>query len=389
MISVPFFDLTRQYATMEKEILDAILPLLRNQQFILGPAVSEFEGQFAHAFGLSRAVGVSSGTEALVLSLVASGLRHGQGVLVPSFTFFASASAISLAGGTPVFLDVDPVSFLMTPEILDRFLREETRPGPGERPVTRRGNHLISGVMAVHLYGQMVDMEELYRVARSHGLWIVEDACQSVGARHSDRPPGLFSNAAAYSFFPTKNLGGAGDGGMVTTENPDFADHLLRLRVHGSRKRYEHEEMGYNARLDALQARILSVKLSRLVDWTARRQELAGRYNEAFRDLPGTAIPVPQPECLHVYHQYTLRIEGEGRRDSLRTFLSERGIGSEVYYPIPLHRQEAFAGLTPGTSPLPVSERLCREVISLPVFPELTDNEQERVIDAVRAFLGR
>ncbi len=388
MISVPFFDLTRQYATMEKEIQDAILPLLKSQQFILGPAVSEFEGQFANAFGLSRAVGVSSGTDALVLSLVASGLLPGQGVLVPSFTFFASASAISLAGGTPVFLDVDPSSFLMTPAILDRFLREETRPGPGDRPVTRRGNHLISGLMAVHLYGQMVDMEELYRVARSHGLWIVEDACQSVGARHSDRSPGFFSNAAAYSFFPTKNLGGAGDGGMVTTENPDIADHILRLRVHGSRKRYEHEEMGYNARLDALQARILSVKLSRLGEWTARRRKLADRYNEAFHELPGMAIPVTQPECLHVYHQYTLRIEGEGRRDYLRNFLSERGIGSEVYYPIPLHRQEAFAELMPGTPPLPVSERLCREVISLPVFPELTDNEQERVIDAVRAFMG-
>ncbi|EQD23951.1 MAG: hypothetical protein D084_Lepto4C00654G0002 [Leptospirillum sp. Group IV 'UBA BS'] len=288
MIPVPFFDLTRQYATMEKEVLDAALPLFKSQQFILGPAVSEFESQFASTFGLSRAVGVSSGTDALVLSLIASGLLPGQGVLVPSFTFFASASAISLAGGVPVFLDVEPSSFLLTPEILDRFLREETRPGPGDRPLTRHGNHPLAGVMAVHLYGQMVDMEGLYRVARSHGLWIVEDACQSVGARHADRPPGLFSNAAAYSFFPTKNLGGAGDGGMVTTENPAFAEHLLRLRVHGSRKRYEHEEMGYNARLDALQARVLSVKLPRLGEWTERRRELARRYNEAFRDLPGS-----------------------------------------------------------------------------------------------------
>lgn len=388
MTPVPFFDLTRQYASMEKEIQEAILPLLKSQQFILGPTVADFERQFAEAFGLSRAVGVSSGTDALVLSLVASGLLRGQGVLVPSFTFFASASAVSLAGGRPVFIDIDPSSFLLTPDILDRFLREETRPGPDDRPVTRQGNHPLAGVMAVHLYGQMVDMEGLFRVARSHGLWIVEDACQAVGARHADRPPGLFSNAAAYSFFPTKNLGGAGDGGLVTTEHSEIADHLLRLRVHGSRKRYEHEEMGYNARLDALQAKILSVKLPRLSEWTARRQSLANRYNEAFRDIPGVFVPVPLPDCDHVYHQYTLRIEGEGRRDALRNLLSERAIGSEVYYPIPLHRQEAFAGLLLETPPLPASDTLCRQVISLPVFPELSDLEQERVIDAVRAFFG-
>ncbi len=389
MTPIPFFDLTRQFASMENEILEAILPLFKSQQFILGPAVSDFESQFAKTFGAGNAVGVSSGTDALILSLIVSGLLKGQGVVVPSFTFFASASSISLAGGVPVFIDVDPLSFLLTPEILDRFLREETRPGPDGRPVTRRGHRTVSGVMAVHLYGQMMDMEGLYGVAKSHGLWIIEDACQSVGARHSGHSPGAFSNAAAYSFFPTKNLGGAGDGGMITTENSELADHLRRLRVHGSRKRYEHEELGTNARLDALQAKILSVKLDHLFAWTERRRQIADRYNESFQSLPGVQCPKAHKESFHVYHQYTLKVEGKGRRDELRDILSERGIGSEVYYPIPLHRQKAFSAYIPETIPLPASESLSEKVLSLPVFPELSDDEQTRVVEAVCTFLGR
>ena len=389
---VPFFDLTRQFASMEAEVLAAVTPLFRSQQFILGEAVSSFEEAFAKSLNLGRAVGVSSGTDALVVALLASGLQPGQGVLVPSFTFFATAGAVVLAGGIPVFVDVDPVSYLMTPEIVEEFFRRETAVDGQGGLRTRRGEISVAGILPVHLYGRMVDMELLSSLARRHGLFVVEDACQSVGATLRGRPPGAFSQAVAYSFFPTKNLGAAGDAGMITASDPAIAEHCLRLRVHGSRRRYEHEEMGMNARLDALQARVLSVKLPRLEGWTRRRQELAGRYNEAFSGLPGVVVPL-DPERAegqggHVYHQYTLRVSGEGRRDRLRAALTDRSIGSEVYYPIPLHRQKAFSDNPTIHGPLAVSEALSREVVSLPVFPELTDPEQERVIEAVRDLLS-
>ena len=389
---VPFFDLTRQFSSMEGEVLAAVTPLFRSQQFILGEAVSSFEESFATTLGLGRAVGVSSGTDALVVALLASGLEPGQGVLVPSFTFFATAGAVVLAGGIPVFVDVDPVSYLMTPEIVEDFFRRESVVDGHGRLRTRRGEIPVAGILPVHLYGRMVDMEILASLARRHGLFVVEDACQSVGATFRGRPPGAFSQAAAYSFFPTKNLGAAGDAGMITASDPAIVEHCLRLRVHGSRRRYEHEEMGMNARLDALQARVLSVKLPRLAGWTRRRQELAERYNEAFSGLPGVVVPL-DPERAegrggHVYHQYTLRVSGEGRRDRLRGALTDRSIGSEVYYPIPLHRQKAFSDNPTIHGPLAVSEVLSREVVSLPVFPELTDLEQERVIGAVRELLS-
>ncbi|MGC8530176.1 MAG: DegT/DnrJ/EryC1/StrS family aminotransferase [Leptospirillia bacterium] len=386
---VPFFDLTRQFSSMESEVFEAVMPLFRSQQFILGEAVSSFEEAFAKKLGLGRAVGVSSGTDALVIGLLASGLKPGQGVLVPSFTFFATAGAVVLAGGVPVFVDVDPVSYLMTPEIVEDFFRRETVVNSHGGLRTRRGEIPVAGILPVHLYGRMVDMEVLSSVARRHGLFVVEDACQSVGASFRGRPPGTFSQAVAYSFFPTKNLGAAGDAGMITASDPAIVEHCLRLRVHGSRRRYEHEEMGMNARLDALQARVLSVKLPRLEGWTRRRQELAERYNEAFSGLPGVVVPLdPDRAGGHVYHQYTLRVSGEGRRDRLRAALTDRSIGSEVYYPIPLHRQKAFSDNPTIHGPLAVSEALSREVVSLPVFPELTDLEQERVIGAVRDLLS-
>lgn len=386
---IPFFDLTRQYRTIESEVMEALEPLFKSQHFILGEAVSSFEAAFSRTFRVTHSVGVSSGTDALVLSLVASGLGKGQGVIVPSFTFFASASAICLAGGTPVFIDVDPDSCLLTPEILEGFLRERTVRDSGGRRMTRDGEVRLSGIVAVHLYGQMVDMEGLSRVAKAHGLWIVEDACQAIGATFRGQSPGVLSNSAAYSFFPTKNLGGFGDGGLITTESVPVADHLRRLRVHGSEKRYEHLEIGYNARLDALQARVLSVKILHLEEWTKRRQALAEHYTRSFHTLNGVVLPVPLPERRHVFHQYTMRVEGEGRRDRLRADLQEKGIGSEVYYPIPLHRQPAFSDFPGQPSSLPVSEKLSREVISLPVFPELTESEQQRIIETVHESLAR
>lgn len=390
---VPFFDLTRQFASMEEEVLQAVVPLFRAQQFILGEPVASFEEAFSKTLGVGRAVGVSSGTEALVLALLASGLRPGGGVLVPSFTFFASASAVVLAGGVPIFVDVDSESFLMTPEIVEGFLSAETSVDAHGGRRTRRGEIPVSGILPVHLYGRMVDMESLSRLARSHGLFVVEDACQSVGATFHGLPPGAHSQAVAYSFFPTKNLGGAGDAGMVTTTDSAIFEHLLRLRVHGSRRRYEHEEMGTNARIDALQARVLSVKLPRLALWTRRRQEISQAYNRAFEGIPGLLVPGDPDESAgsvfdHVYHQYTLRVAGEGMRDRLRGALTDRAIGSEVYYPIPLHRQKAFSGNPTIHGPLAVSERLSREVVSLPVFPELREEEQERVIGAVREFFS-
>lgn len=385
---IPFFDLTRQYQTLEPDILPVLLPLMKSQQFILGPAVNDFERLFSRTFESRYGIGLSSGTDALVLALRASGLSGGDGVLVPSFTFFASGSSVSLAGGRPIFVDVDRDSFLLTPSVLRDFLGERTTPGPDGNPVVKGTGMRVSGLMAVHLYGQMADMGRLARIAAEHNLFIVEDACQAVGARRDGHYPGVHSNAAAYSFFPTKNLGGFGDGGMVTTEKDSIDARIRRLRVHGSEKRYEHLEIGVNARLDALQAAVLSVKLPYLPRWTRRRQEIAARYNDALSGLDGVGLPRPEPGSTHVYHQYTIRVEGTGRRNRLKEFLAARGIGSEIYYPIPLHKQPAFPAESPFQPSLPVSELLSEQVISLPVFPELLPEEQDRVIHAVRECLS-
>lgn len=378
--SVPFFDLTRQYAKMEGEILPVLTSVLSTQQFILGETVRRFEEQMASWWGLPHAVGVASGTDALILSLKAAGLKHGDTVMVPSFTFYASASSILLAGGIPLFTEVDPETFNVTPKELSEMLasRGERRDGCWFDKMT---GARISGVVVVHLYGQMADMLSLSSFAKSEGLWIVEDACQAIGALDHGNPPGFHSVAAAYSFFPTKNLGGGGDGGMIGTLNKDVEAHLRSLRVHGSTRRYYHDELGYNSRLDAIQAAILGVKLGHLGSWNGRRGALAHAYGTSLSKISGIRLPLVSAGAKHVYHQYTIRVTGEGKRDWLKEYLGKRGIGSEIYYPLPQHRQPAFSHLP--EQHLPVTDLLASEVLSLPIFPELTDSEHEFVVSAI------
>ena len=379
--SVPFFDLTRQYARMESEILPVVTSVLSTQQFILGETVRRFEEQMASWWGLPHAVGVASGTDALILSLKAAGLKSGETVLVPSFTFYASASSIVLSGGIPLFTEVDPRTFNMTTKELSETLslRGERRNGVWYDNLT---GSRISGIVVVHLYGQMADMSSIFEFAKEEGLWIVEDACQAIGAEYHGKPPGFHSVAAAYSFFPTKNLGGGGDGGMIAALNGNIESHLRSLRVHGSVRRYYHDEIGYNSRLDAIQAAILGVKLAHLHSWNERRGDLAKIYGKELSGIPDILTPTVASGANHVWHQYTIRVTGKGKRDALKGYLSQRGIGSEIYYPLPQHRQPAFAHLPPQN--LPVTDMLSSEVLSLPVFPELMDSEQNLVLSAIR-----
>ncbi len=378
MSSIPFFDLTRQYGQVGDQVNKAVLSVLSSQQFILGETVSRFEKKIADFLGASQAVGVASGTDALILLLKAAGLLPGDAVLVPSFTFYASASSICLAGGHPVWADVDENLYVVSPETLENALLSQCVRGSDGVFRTREGNFPVRGVVVVHLYGQMADMAPLAEWAASRGLLIVEDACQSIGARQNGKSAGALSRGAAYSFFPTKNLGGGGDGGLVTTEDGRVADRIRSLRVHGSRQRYIHEELGYNSRLDAIQAAILEAKLDFLRGWNDRRCILAKRYTEAFSGQDVFRIPRWREGGDSVYHQYTIAFRRPDKRDRVKKALSEAGIGTEIYYPVPQHRQMAFHPSS-GTG-LDVTDRLSASVLSLPVFPELTEAEQAQIV---------
>lgn len=384
--TIPFFDLTRQYGEIREEIESVLRPLFSSQQFILGDAVRNFENRMSEYLGIPQAVGVASGTDALILLLKAAGLSPGDAVLVPSFTFYASASSICLAGGTPLWTDVNPDTFVVTPDTLDDALRAHCRRTASGEWRTRDRDRPVRGCMVVHLYGQMADMFSISEWAARQGIWLVEDACQAIGARFGKLSPGALSRGAAYSFFPTKNLGGFGDGGLVTTREKPLADRIRSLRVHASQKRYIHEELGYNSRLDAIQAAVLTAKLAHLDRWNEKRKERARSYDKSFGLQDAFGTPTNAADSEPVYHQYTIRWKASGVRDQVRDALAREGIGTEVYYPIPQHRQEAFLSL--GTVSLPVTERLSESVLSLPIFPELTDGEQDRVSRSLLRLLG-
>ncbi|HET9409857.1 MAG TPA: DegT/DnrJ/EryC1/StrS family aminotransferase [Candidatus Sulfotelmatobacter sp.] len=409
--SVPLLDLRRQYEQIREEVLAAIERVCASQQYILGPEVEAFEHEIAAFCGTKDAVGCSSGTDALWLALAAVGIQPGDQVITSPFSFFASASAIVRAGARPVFVDIDPDTFNLDAKQVQNLLRDEK---PGK----------VRAILPVHLYGQCSEMDALSILAEQFELALIEDAAQAIGASYRtsgnnrEQRAGSMGLAAAFSFYPTKNLSAYGEAGLVTTSNPDLAVHLRRLRNHGSPRRYLHEEFGWNSRLDAMQAAILSVKLKYVNDWNNARRQRAAIYGRMFADaglgrlhtasLPrehqvaesesklaahsselSSTHPIQLPSCSphahHVFHQYVIRAH---RRDELRSFLAERKIGTEVYYPIPLHLQPCFAYLGYREGNFPQAERATKEVLALPMFPELTEDEQRVVVRSVADFYG-
>jgi len=378
LASVPMLDLGRQYAEIRAEVLAAIERVCSSQHFILGPEVEALEREVAGLCGAADAVGCASGSDALWLALVAVGVQPGDPVITTPFSFFASASAIVRAGARPVFVDVDPHTLNLDPAQVEAHLR------------AGKSAHLRA-LLPVHLYGQCADMDAFAHLAQEFQVAIVEDAAQAIGATWQNRRAGSLGSAAAFSFYPSKNLSAYGDAGLVTTNNPEFAAHMRRLRNHGMPRRYLHEEVGWNSRLDAIQAAVLRVKLPYVDKWNRQRRERAATYDRlltqsglisATGDSPLRVLSTT-PHASHIYHQYVIRAH---RRDDLRQFLSGRKIGTEIYYPIPLHLQPAFVYLGYREGDLPVSERAAREVLALPMFPEITEDEQQWVVESVAEF---
>ena len=376
--SVPLLDLRRQYESIREDVLAAIARVCDSQSFILGPEVEALEREIATLTGADSAVGCASGTEALWLALVAAGVKPGDSVITTAFSFFASASAVVRAGATPILMDVDPGTLNLDPALVEQRLRAK----PAEK---------ISAVLPVHLYGQCADMDAFACIGQEFPLAIVEDAAQAIGAEWRGRPAGSLGEAAAFSFYPTKNLSAYGDAGIVTTTHPEMAEHMRRLRNHGSPRRYYHDEFGWNGRMDAIQAAVLRVKLRHIANWNESRRQHAAAYGRMFADagltLEGGNAPVQllarRPEAKHVFHQYVIRA---GRRDGLRKFLADRKIGTEIYYPLPLHLQPVFADLGLKAGDLPVAEQAAQEVLALPMFPELTDSEIRWVVESIAEF---
>ena len=369
-MNVPLLDLVAQYRTIKDEVLPAVQAVIESQQFVMGPAVSQLEAALAKLAGTRHGIACASGTDALLLPLKALDLRPGDEVVTVSFTFFATAGTIHNAGGTPVFVDIEPETFNIDPQTVEAAITPRTR-----------------AIMPVHLYGQMAALERLFAVARARGLPVVEDAAQAIGARRKIdgqwRMAGELGWATGFSFFPSKNLGGWGDGGMMVTSDDAVAERLRRLRLHGGAKQYHHDEIGTNSRLDSLQAAVLLAKLPHLAAWSAKRREHAAYYGSHLAGLAAVRTPVVDPANEHIFHQYTLRVE---RRDELQAFLKQRGIGSAIYYPVPLHLQPCFRHLGYRPGRFPETERACGEVLSLPVYPELTEAQLDCVVQTIREF---
>jgi dTDP-4-amino-4,6-dideoxygalactose transaminase len=371
-VTVPALDLKAQYQRIRDEIEPVIRGVLENQMFIQGPEVEHLENEVAEFCGAARGIGCASGTDALLLPLMALGVGPGDEVITTPYSFFATAGSIWRTGARPVFVDIDPETFNIDPARIEAAVTPRTRV-----------------IIPVHLYGQTADMDPILEIARNHELFVLEDAAQAIGAAYHGRPAGTLGQAAAFSFYPSKNLGGFGDGGMMTTDDPVLVRKLARLRVHGMEPKYHHTDIGINSRLDALQAAILRVKLRHLDAWTLQRRESAARYVSLFQAHGVTdlvTLPVERPGCYHVYNQYVVRVPAPVR-DPLREYLTSRQIGTEIYYPIPLHLQPCFAMLGHHPGDFPEAESAASETLALPMYPELTDEQQRYVVGSIRQFL--
>ena len=383
-MKVPLLDLKAQYGAIKAELDDAVARVMESQLFILGPQVRECEEAIARYCGCAHGVGVSSGTDALLICLMAEGIGPGDEIITTPFTFFATAGSIARVGARPVFVDIDPVSYNLDVAQIEAKVTPRTR-----------------AIIPVHLYGQMADMDAVMQVAKQHGLIVIEDAAQAIGAEHRGRRAGSVGHYGCFSFFPSKNLGGAGDGGMVVTQDSQRAEKLACLRAHGAEPKYYHQVIGGNFRLDSLQAAVVSVKLQHLDSWTAGRQRNAERYNQL---LAETGLPIADtaayaskpspPPCLyvpkvvtdrHIFNQYVIRT---GRRDELKAALQEKGVGTEIYYPVPLHLQECFAYLGYKAGEFPESECAARETLALPIYPQLSEPQARHVAQSIAEFLS-
>jgi dTDP-4-amino-4,6-dideoxygalactose transaminase len=365
-MKVPLIDLTRQYANIETQIRDAIDEVLATQYFVLGPKVKELEERVAAFCGTKYAVACASGTDALLLALMALGVGPGDEVITTPFTFFATAGSVSRLGATPVFVDIDPETYNIDPDLIEGAITERTK-----------------AIIPVHLFGQCADMDPINAVANRHEIPVVEDAAQAIGALYEGRPAGSLGTIGAFSFFPTKNLGAYGDGGIITTNDQALFDSMSILRVHGSKPKYYHKVIGINSRLDALQAAILLVKMPFLQEWNEARRANAAEYSSRLAGT-GVVVPIEAEGCRHIYNQYTIRVP---RRDQMIEFLKSKGVATEIYYPVPLHAQECYAELGYGKGSLPESEKAAREVVSLPIFPELTGEELAYVVECIGEFV--
>jgi len=371
-MGVPLLDLVAQYQAIKDEVLPALMQVIERQAFIMGPQVGELEAAIAAKYGVAHAIACASGTDAILLPVKALNLQPGDEVIAPSFTFFATAGAIHNGGGTPVFVDIDPTTFCISADAIAAAITPRTK-----------------AVVVVHLYGQMADMTRIMAIAERHGLAVIEDGAQAIGARQQMgdewRAAGTVGTVGTLSFFPSKNLGGWGDGGMMLTNDDTIGTRLKKLRLHGGAKQYHHEEVGTNSRLDTVQAAVLLVKLRHLDAWNVGRRARALRYDAAFATHPAICPPRVAPGNEHIYHQYTIRVDD---RDGLKAHLTAKGIGCAVYYPTALHQQPCFEDLGYKLGDLPATEAASRQVISLPIYPELTDAQQDEVVAAVTGYFA-
>ncbi|MDM5200732.1 DegT/DnrJ/EryC1/StrS family aminotransferase [Fictibacillus enclensis] len=369
-MKVPMLDLSEQYQSLKEEIFASLEEIMSGSRFILGDNVKKLEQDVADYSSAKYGVGVANGSDALHISLLGCGVKAGDEVIVPAFTFFATAGAVARAGAVPVFVDIDPKTYNIDPAKIEAAVTEKTK-----------------AIIPVHLYGQMADMEPIAEIAKKHNLAIIEDAAQAIGSKYKGKNVGELGTTATYSFFPTKNLGGYGDGGMIITNDDAIAETMRVIRVHGSKPKYYHHILGYNSRLDELQAGILNVKFPHLNTWSEARREKAAVYTELLNEKLGDLVVTPfvEEHNYHVFHQYTIQVPD---RSGLQEFLKEKGIGSMIYYPKPLHLQPVFSELGYKEGDLPETEKAAETVLSLPMFPELKREQQEYVVEQIAAYFS-
>jgi len=386
-MQVPLLDLKAQYAGIRDEVRSVVDQVLESQRFVLGSHVETLEKEIARFCGVSHAVGLASGTDALLLSLKAVGVGPDSAVVTVPYTFFATAGAIVNLGAQPLFVDIEEAGFNMDPGRLSSFLQSECSFNlTTHRLVHKASNREVRAILPVHLYGQCADMGDILEIARRYLLPVVEDSCQALGARYEGRAAGTIGDCGCISFFPSKNLGGAGDGGMVVTDSEELASRVRLLRTHGGVRKYYHSVVGYNSRLDELQAAILRVKLGHLADWNEARRRNAAAYEAGFRAaglLACVRTPAVLPGRDHIYHQYVIRCQ---RRDDLKAHMTAKGIGTEIYYPVSLHEQECFGYLGYRPSDFPRAREASHETLALPVYPELSSEQRSYVVSSIAEF---